>query len=511
MKRARVRTSSTGFSLFPFLAVLLCTVGVLIVMLVLIVQMARADVEEEGQTALVPPRDPHRVAQEDYQWRHDLLAQQRVKIQEEVAGKRLELSHLEQHIRELEQRWKELRAAASDLELRTRGQGAGQEAAQAELAQLRAEVVAAQRDLDEARERLENQPPRYAIVPYEGPHGTHRRPIYIECTAQGVTIQPEGIVLGSKDFTGPLGPGNPLDAALRGIREHYARAGTLGSEGEPYPLLIVRPDGVDAYGAAREAMRAWDDEFGYELIDQDMRMEYPESDPVLAELLRKVILDARSRQEILAAAMPSRFERQEEAGFVASATGGFVRQAVGAERPAGARVGGFGAGGDSRFVDGRAGGPVAGQSGSTQPTPAGQEAREPNSAAGTPGATLGGATTPLAKTRGRNWGLAQHAGSATGIVRPIRVACLSDRLLILPDRGESRAPDVVLVEGAMYDEVDAFVAKLWARVDTWGIAVAGGYWKPVLHVAVTPGAEPRFEELRVLLDNSGLEVQRSDK
>ena len=54
----------------------------------------------------------------------------------------------------------------------------------------------------------------------------------------------------------------------------------------------------------------------------------PDADPALAQLIRKVIVDARSRQEILAAAMPSRFERGEEVGFVASPTrGGFVPQA----------------------------------------------------------------------------------------------------------------------------------------------------------------------------------------
>jgi hypothetical protein len=83
--------------------------------------------------------------------------------------------------------------------------------------------------------------------------------------------------------------------------------------------------------------------------------------------------------------------------------------------------------------------------------------------------------------------------------------------MILPDRDETRAPDIILVEGAMYAEVDTLVSKIWARVEGWGLAVAGGYWKPVLNVHVTPGAEQRFEELRVLLDGSGLEVRRSDK
>jgi len=63
----------------------------------------------------------------------------------------------------------------------------------------------------------------------------------------------------------------------------------------------------------------------------------------------------------------------------------------------------------------------------------------------------------------------------------------------------------------MVDEVELLISKLRARVNGWGIAVANGYWKPVLHVSVMPGAEERFEELRVLLDGSGLGVERSVK
>jgi len=45
-------------------------------------------------------------------------------------------------------------------------------------------------------------------------------------------------------------------------------------------------------------------------------------------------------------------------------------------------------------------------------------------------------------------------------------------------------------------------------VERWGMAVAGGYWKPVLRVSVAPDAEDRFYELSVLLHNSGFDVQR---
>ena len=54
-----------------------------------------------------------------------------------------------------------------------------------------------------------------------------------------------------------------------------------------------------------------------------------------------------------------------------------------------------------------------------------------------------------------------------------------------------------------------FVSKIWDRIEQWGIAVAGGYWKPVLRRHVAQGADERFEEMQTLLDGSGLEVQRS--
>jgi hypothetical protein len=65
-----------------------------------------------------------------------------------------------------------------------------------------------------------------------------------------VIIQPEGLLLQPQDFMGPLGPGNPLDMALRATREHLES--TLGNAaGQPYPLLVVRPGGVVAYEKAR--------------------------------------------------------------------------------------------------------------------------------------------------------------------------------------------------------------------------------------------------------------------
>jgi hypothetical protein len=391
-----------------------------------------------------------------------------------------------------------------------RGQGTGQQADQAQLTELRVAIQAAQDALRAAQQQAASQSPVYAIVPYEGPQGTRRRPIYIECTARGVIIQPHGIVLQAHDFAGPMGPGNPLDAALRGIREYYARLGTLGAQDEPYPLLIVRPDGVEAYAAARTAMRSWDDEFGYELVDEAMQLAYPDADPALTQLIEKVVKDAQSRQAILAAAMPSHFGGAADIGFVASPTsGGFRRQNEGDQELMGSRAGGFGRGGDGRYADGTAQGAPAESTDVVTPGFHPSTSRQgPGTAAPDIQSVRGG--SPMTKARGRDWGLPTQAAQATGIVRPIRVACLADRLILFPERDDRRSPDTILVQGALLDEVETLADKILARVESWGIAVAGGYWKPVLNVHVAPGADARFDELSALLDGSGWDVRRSD-
>lgn len=509
MRRHRAGKSTAAVSLFPFLAVLICTMGALIVLLVLLVQLARAHAEEDAeQRDLLELPDAQTLEKQDHEWHRELFEQQREKAKQDLARQRLELSHLEEHLRELEQRWETLNEAAAQLQAQRRGDTHDQNAARGQLAELREAIESARRDLEEARAAAQSQPPRYAIIPYVGPNGTYRRPVYLECTAEGVVIHPEGVTLQAADLLGPLGPGNPLDAALRAMREYYVRQATAGTQQEPYPLIIVRPDGVEAYAAARAAMRNWEDEFGYELIDADMVLEFPAADPDLVRLLEKTVADARSRQQILAAAMPSRFSPQPEVGFVASPSrGGFQPQGGADDVPRGQRRGGFGHGGDERYIDGAASGTVAGAAPPLESQTVGGPMQKGH-AEGVPNAQQGGAVAPVARTRGRNWGLPTTTANATGVVRPIRVACLPDRLIILPERGETRTPEVVLVSNGMLESLDAFVAKIWDRIEGWGIAVAGGYWKPELRVQVAQGAEQRFAELQTLLEGSGLEVRR---
>jgi hypothetical protein len=114
----------------------------------------------------------------------------------------------------------------------------------------------------------------------------------------------------------------------------------------------------------------------------------------------------------------------------------------------------------------------------------------------------------VAVQQGANWALPNVAARSTGIMRPIAVECYADRLVILPDRNDSARPHVVTLEGPMRQSIQEFVSGVWNRIERWGMAVAGGYWKPVLRVRVAPGGEDRFDELSILLQDSGLEVER---
>ncbi|MBC8350898.1 MAG: hypothetical protein H8E66_02865 [Planctomycetes bacterium] len=547
MTRRRFRKQAVTPSLFPFLAVLVCTMGALIVLLVLVVQQARvyatsvAEDRARNESALDEALEEQQLQVDDYEWQREVFDEQRAELAKKLSQRRLELSHLEDHIRRLEEKWRQLKAQADELQKLGSEKTASSEQAGEELQKLRSAIDAASRRLDEARKEAATRTQSFAIVPYEGVNGTKRRPIYIECTEQGIAIQPEGVVLRRGDLEGPLGPGNPLDAALRATREHWAKQGGTATHGEPYPLLIVRPNGTRAYNYAREALKAWDDEFGYELIDAEMQLEYPNRDPALQELLERTVQQARERQAILIAAMPNQYEQSSVAGgYVATPTrGGF--QPIGGSGSSGAAASGFGQSGEGgsnqagngfgessfRVEDAGSDANTEANGGSEAASSANEDAGQTNqqqtgqggaadSATSGPGGPMarggadgrpGGVSSSRGK-RGANWGVPKASAGATGYQIPVRVVCKFDRLAILPRPSDSRPAVEVMATDPLSRSVDEFVTLLWEQVERWDAAPSGGYWQPVLEVYVYPGAESRFVELRSLLSGSGIQVQR---
>ncbi len=587
---------------------------------------------------------------------------------------------MEQHIHDLS---KELEELEQQTQLAAQSQDTQDEAVQ----ERQKQITELERQLADAKSQLQSNlddpkgdKPIFAIIPYDGPNGTHRRPIYLECNHHGLVIQPEGIVLSLSDLKPPYGPGNPLDAALRTIRAEYpSTSGSVTSN--PYPLLVVRPSGIRHYMLARAAMSGWDDQFGYELISEDLELTFPPSLPHLKEKTLLALERARQRQAALILAMPQHYDSQQlsyddgpdgQQSFggrhgdsasdwppgqdsadnaVASARSGVslpgyssVDSRTGSMGSSGSQTfSGFASGGsqgsdalasrsstgqdptgfssgtsssrggsdqlltgagstenglrdsnsrgglsgtdydpamdtdpssNSSFNGNTEGGGTSGGSGASGQATAnaangngasGNSAATMQSASGssvalpTPGTNSNLSVTsgmdtansgstggqadcpncdvqnmedpsgmsapsvqmnlsnqraeqarPVAQTRGANWAWRGPSRTQTAVVRSIRMRCYVDRWELLPDNGSVGRPEIIPFDGTPADRASQLAAAVGRRVESWGVALAGGHWTPTLHVDVASDADWRFQQLSRLLESSGIQVVRRD-
>lgn len=313
MSRAKLVDNSDTVSLFPFLAVLLCTMGALLVVLVAVSRTARehalrADAAlQESKVA----QDPKVVQSlEQVKAFESFIAVMRAGAEEKLREDEKRMSHLEAHMRDLHERLKALHLAAAELAALDDEHYDDHEQARRELERLEKLIADTRSSIESLTEDAGTRKKSYALVPYEGPNRTFRRPIYVECRGGELILQPEGVRITQDDLRPPLGAGNPLAAALRAAREHYARRNPSierNRDTEPYALLIVRPSGAAMNHRAQEAIRAADLDFGYELFEEDSEVKYEPPDPQLAMVEEQAIQHARIRQEALAAAAPRAF------------------------------------------------------------------------------------------------------------------------------------------------------------------------------------------------------------
>jgi hypothetical protein len=115
---------------------------------------------------------------------------------------------------------------------------------------------------------------------------------------------------------------------MRAVREHLARKrhSNAGPTGEPYPMLLVRPDGIAAYWVAREALQSWGADFGYELIDADWEVAYTAPDQELAQQVEQAVQAARQQQVLLAQLAPRSFGRSARVFRANPGGGGIIEE-----------------------------------------------------------------------------------------------------------------------------------------------------------------------------------------
>lgn len=640
--------NSEATSLIPFLAVMLCTMGTLLVLLVVLVQRAahhasQPAVDPSQLLAVEQPPVPIPVAvptpvqenaddQERLKEELEQVAayQQQLKELKDEANKRLEqerakLSHSEEHMRRLQEELAKLSIADEQLKQTEANQTIDQEQAKKEADRLEQLVIDTTKQLEVLREDAPQGKRSYAIIPYKGQNGTYRKPIYIECSSKGVVLHPEGLVLSEEDFLAPNWPGNPLASALRASREYLnnkAAADGAPEPPDPYPLLIVRPSGIKAYALARTAISSWDSDYGYEFVEEDMKLSFPEApDPQLARAQHHAVMNSRERLVHLVQSAPSRFPgmKMSGSGMGGSGTGqnsgayGSGNGEYGSEGSAYASIGskdgqGMGSGGNGYAAGGQPGEEMSGN-GSMQPGesqigamtgdgtgngigkatsgsegaqgqngeqasgeknslgqryaqqtgtgqgPGGSQASgattnapsEPingkdtagggggsQQTAGTAGSSGGsggaagagqGATSggtpsmnfsntpsqPIAESRGANWAVNEPRQKAVAISRPISVVVRENKMIIMPTGFAKRGPEAtgkeIALDQSINDISNNFKKAVHERIDEWGMAGSGMYWKPVLELHVEENASMTATRIVHLLKGSGVEVQ----
>ncbi len=340
-------TSDSGksVSLFPFLAVLLCTMGALLVLLVVLADRAgkRAVAEalqsSESLQPSVAPADYQQKLSDDSRAAAELerqleevhayqqqLAELRQQADQRLEKEKQRLAHLEDHARRLEHELARLTLAAEQLKATEQNQSVDQQQAERELKRLQQLIADTEAQLEELREENSQGQRSYAIVPYRGPNGTYRKPIYIECRKDVVILHPEGVRLQPSDFAATSWPGNPLAAALRATRTHVnAQAAQAGAAEppDPYPMILVRPDAIAHYLRVRAAITSWDTSYGYEFIDSDWKLSFPEAaDPLLARKQQHAIMLAREQLARRIRSAPRKYVGVGLAGTASGARGG---------------------------------------------------------------------------------------------------------------------------------------------------------------------------------------------
>lgn len=642
MSRSVSQDNSTDVSLFPFLAVLLCTMGGLIILLVMTAHAARqkavlvAEAEQAKATQVTADDSALAEKLEEARRRQAEIEAIKEKAAQTLRDEQLRLGQIESHVRRLQDQLRSLRDAVLELQAMNSDHLDDQEQAKRELARLQQLIVDTEKEIADLETEQEGKFRSYAIVPYRGPNGTQRRPVYIECRAETVVLQPEGIELTAEDFKQPLGVSNPLLAAIRATRKYHQQAtanGRLDIDAEPYPLVIVRPEGIGAYYQTRAALSSGDTEFGYEMVNGDWDLEFPQPNPELANLQARAIESARARRDLLAKAAPTAYESDGPASFtidprrhggenqgtpngILAGLGGGAGGRGSANGSAGEGNGPANLSGSPYSMDdtllGESGGNEGGSNrGATSSGVATDSTNEPNStplaalggeinseshqadptlgapnsmnqggggeassvsdryadsdqpfsgaggyaADGSPeagesqsnaagGNTAGGegevaaasgsgssdsmgspgeASNGASVTANANAG-AQQSGSPgnsqsrepgpddIAIRRSLQMIVRSDQVAVLPHKAvQSQQPVkddmVVAFNGPTQQHLGQLANVIRAEVGSWGIAGRGFYWKPVLLLTVAPDGLQRADELKRMLDRSGIEVR----
>ncbi|QDT65400.1 hypothetical protein [Calycomorphotria hydatis] len=343
MARATARAANP-VSLFPFLAVLLCAMGALILLLVImtrhihdtrqqsakepesveappdaIISFSEPIVEEPAEVisfepdwskepplpigevevkepadvqrvfltrlkpALPPPPDPN----EPLRWEIQTLKQQVEMASQSLTDPQANAVEMKNEIATGSSRLATVKAAERERKEQLVAAQAEADRVRNLLHQAQNELTAMARQFHDKADQRSQETPKFSIVPFDGATGTTKRPILLECSKDGIRFVNEDIMLTASDLDGFNAVQNPIQAGVTALNEYWTQQDTR----EPYVLLLVRPEGTIAYYAARMFLQEYRGRTGYELIPDDIEIAPDAPD---AEAKERVLTAIRS-------------------------------------------------------------------------------------------------------------------------------------------------------------------------------------------------------------------------
>ena len=275
---------------FPFLAVLLCAMGSLILLMLVIDRRARVVARAKALRAAQLAMTEDQKSRVEWDQRRLRLREQLGKedqsVTAEIQSIRRQIDKTASALR-IEQQGavalgKEIETEKSQLSLMNeelihrqsaQGQASGQkEMAQAELARLTNELKQMERTLSDLKEYRKRQHQTFSLVPYNGKRGDNRRPIYIECAARGIVIHPGRTAFEGLRF-------NPHEIRAEIDRQVARNQVVLSSvtdkaQANVYLLMLIRPNGITTYYKTLAMLQGVSLDFGYELINSDWVLDF---------------------------------------------------------------------------------------------------------------------------------------------------------------------------------------------------------------------------------------------
>jgi hypothetical protein len=296
MRRPR---SKLQVSTFPFLAVLLCAMGSLLLLLFIMDRRAkiaaryRVNEELQARQSRTKAEEESRQAaweKAKEQLRLSLLQQQdqlhadAKGVQQNLNDASKKLAAVQTGHGDLDQDINTEASKIVALQLDIAGRRAGLQQADKKETMSKAELIEAVKELAELerafqqlRALKDREKQTYSVVPYRGKRGDARPPIYVECVRQGVLFHPDKKLLQVWDFTpeairaeeerrhGPL--------AIRKAAKDKGKPPRDEPEG-PYVLFLIRPEGIANYYQAMASLKEYQLDFGYELVDEGWALDF---------------------------------------------------------------------------------------------------------------------------------------------------------------------------------------------------------------------------------------------